>query len=133
MKWFALLFCLSAGFSAYAQADAVIADEIVQDAELGDVKILVKDIGHPVYAPLQLYVSVLCKDNRVSKTAAVPKWEPARRTQAICAWGGHNYDASAKKLVINFSDAAIVVGDAPCEAQPPKSIDLRKACARWNK
>lgn len=124
---------LLSGISVWAQADANIVNETISDADLAEIRVVVTDIGEPVYAPLQLKISVLCKDNRVNKNGPAPRWTLAREAQAICAFGSHAYNADRKVLALKFSEAAIVVGDAPCEPQPAKSIDIKKACARWNK
>jgi hypothetical protein len=128
-----LSFVLCLGLTAWARPDAVIADEKISDPELAEIRISVTDYGEPTFAPYQMKITVLCKDNRVSKTTVVPKWIPTRPAQAICAWGSHTYDSSSKKLSVTFSEAAMVVGDAPCETAPPKSMDIKKVCARWNK
>ena len=133
MKKMSLCLVLFLGFSVWAQPDAVIANERISDPDLAELRISVTDFGEPVFAPLQMKIMVLCKDNRVSKTAALPKWTTARSAQAICAWGSHAYDQATKTLSLTFSEAAMVVGDAPCETAPPKSIDIKKVCARWNK
>ena len=111
----------------------MIANEKVSDPDLAEIRISVTDYGEPVFAPYQMKITVLCKDNRMSKTATFPKWTLARPAQAICAWGSHNYDSSSKTLFVTIGEAAMVVGDAPCETAPPKSIDIKKVCARWNK
>lgn len=122
-----------AGVSAWAQADAVMVNDTVSDADLAEIRITVKDIGEPSYAPLQLKVMVLCKDNRTNHYGNAPKWTAALAGRPICAWGTHAYNLDKKILALTFSEAAIVVGDAPCETQPAKPLDLKKICERWNK
>lgn len=123
---------LSVG-TAWAQADAVMVNETITDSDLAEIKISVTDIGHPVFAPLQLKITVLCKDNRVNHAGPAPKPVNALPQQAICAWGTHAYSTDKKMLAIKFSEAAIVVGDSPCEAQPSKGLNIKKICARWNR
>ncbi len=121
-----------AGIPVWAQGSPVLVSETIVDSDLAEMKISVTDINEPSYAPLQLKITVLCKDNRVNQNGKAPKVMNAIPQQAICAWGTHAYSAEKKVLAVKFSEAAIVVGDAPCEAQPTRAINIKKICARWN-
>lgn len=113
------------------QARDLIANETYTAGELAVVKVKVKDLGEPVYEPLVLTITVLCKDNRLSKTSAVPRWLTVK-DDSICAWGGQRFDAAKNQIVFRASKAEMVIGDAPCTAQNPRSLDLKKICAPWN-
>jgi len=125
---------LFAAFSVWAGAgaDAVVVNETVPASDLAEISINVTDIGHPVYEPLQLNIHLLCKDHRTNRNSGGPKKTALVKHTKICAWGGHSYSQENKILTIRYATAAIVVGDAPCEMQPPKRFDIKKLCARWN-
>ena len=113
------------------QAGGLIANETYSAGELALVKVSVKDVGEPVYEPLVLTISVLCKDNRLSKTSAAPRWIIAK-DDSICAWGGQRFDSEKNQIIFRADKAEMIVGDAPCTAQKPRALDLKKICAPWN-
>lgn len=117
--------------SAAAHAGPVIDNVSYTAGNLAEVRVLVKDVGEPVYEPLVLTINVLCKDNRLSKNSSVPHWLTIK-DESICAWGGQNFKAAKGQIIFHAAKSAIVIGDAPCEPQKPKALDLNKICERWN-
>ncbi len=102
-----------------------------RDADVGEVKIVVSDIGETQDI---MAVYILCYDKRARPNTVKPKWEELSKT-AICLYRPRpdTYNNVTKTLSLHFSRFQIKPGGGPseCAIHENTTVDMRLWCHAW--
>ena len=104
---------------------------MIKDAELGTLRVQIIEIGEPIYQPLKMRVSVLCKDRRLQRNLIQPTWQDVMPVQSICDFRPHHYDSNKRQLTLHFTTSEPTSGQAKCDAGWSQNFNFSELCSAW--
>jgi hypothetical protein len=105
----------------------------IADPAWGTFTIRVADAGKPAQDPIKLDLTLLCKDQRVKPTAALPSDETLINHDSICAFDRYIFDREKKVLTVQFSTSEVDGEEAKCQKHWKRTFEMKKLCTGWTK
>ena len=121
-----LLFAINAQAAEKGHASKTLSTFSASAPGIGSLRVEVKDLGEPVYRPLQLTISVSCKNKASGTKKVVPE---ILKQESICDYRDAQYDERSKTLTIHYSTSEFSLEQAKCDGHWSQAFDLRELCS----